>query len=168
AQTGQSYAVHFSGVDGAPNMQTSYQLESFPAWVWVNSPALQPPQISSDEWRLAFFGSLNNPLAADNADADGDGMLNWQEYVAGTNPTNALSKLQFGTSSLNASGAQGVAFTWLTAPGKSYTLESSPTLGGTTWTPLNTTVGDGNNYQFVQTNYSGTANFYQLRVGASH
>jgi sugar lactone lactonase YvrE len=164
AQTGQSYVVHFSGVDGVPNMQTLYQLESFPGWVWVNSPALQPPQISSDEWRLAFFGSLTSPLAADNADADGDGMLNWQEYLAGTNPTNALSKLAFASTSLNANGVQGVAFTWLTAPGKTYSLESSPTLGGPNWTPINTNVGDGNNYQFVQPNYSGTTLYYRLQV----
>ena len=30
---------------------------------------------------------------ADQADADGDGMWNWQEYVAGTEPTNETSKL---------------------------------------------------------------------------
>jgi sugar lactone lactonase YvrE len=164
AQTGQSYALHFKGVDGAPDMQTLYQLESFPATVWVNSPALQPPQITSDEWRTAFFGSPTSPLAADNVDADGDGMLNWQEYLAGTNPTNALSKLVFGTSSLNANGTPGVAFTWLTAPGKTYTLQSSPALSGATWTSIHTNVGDGNDYQFVVTNYNAHALFYQLRV----
>ena len=30
---------------------------------------------------------------ADQADADGDGMWNWQEYLAGTEPTNETSKL---------------------------------------------------------------------------
>jgi hypothetical protein len=160
AQTGQSYALHFQGVDGAPNMQTLYRLESFPAWVWVNSPALQPPQISSDEWRTTFFGSPTSALAADNVDADGDGMSNWQEYLAGTNPTNALSKLQLTT----ASSAQGVGFSWLTAPGKSYTLQSSPALSGANWTGINTNVGDGNNCQFVVTNCGATALFYQLRL----
>jgi hypothetical protein len=164
AQSGQSYALHFVGVDGVPDMQTLYKLESFPATVWVNSPALRPPQITSDEWRTAFFGSPTSPLADDNVDADGDGMLNWQEYLAGTNPTNALSKLVFGTSSVNANGTPGVAFTWLTAPGKTYTLQSSPALSGAAWTDIHTNVGDGNNYQFVVTNYNANALFYQLRV----
>jgi hypothetical protein len=160
AQSGQSYALHFVGVDGVVDMQTLYQLESFPASVWVQSSAVHPDQITSDEWRTAFFGSPTSPLAADNVDADGDGMPNWQEYLAGTNPTNALSKLQLTT----ASSAQGVAFSWLTAPGKSYTLQSSPTLTGGNWTGINTNQGDGNNYQFVITNRSATALFYQLRL----
>ncbi len=163
-QTGQSYALHFVGVDGLPNMETPYKLESFPGFVWVSSPALKPRQITSDEWRTTFFGSPTNSLADDYADPDGDGMLNWQEYLAGTNPTNAKSKLQFSTTSLNPNGVKGVALTWLTAPGKSYTLLSSPALGGSVWTPVNNNVGDGNNYQFIQSNSSGAARFYQLRV----
>jgi sugar lactone lactonase YvrE len=164
AQTGQSYALHFSGVDGAPNMQTLYQLESFPAFVWINSAALLPPSITSDEWKLAFFGSLTSSLAADNIDADGDGMPNWQEYLAGTNPTNAASCLQFTNASFNSAGLRGIAINWLTAPGKTYTLKSGPALNGTNWTVINTNVGDGNYYQFLDTNYTGSARFYQLRV----
>jgi hypothetical protein len=91
-------------------------------------------------------------------------MPNWQEYLAGTNPTNALSRFQFATTGLNTDGVPGVALTWLTAPGKTYILESGPALGVSNWAAINTNVGDGNYYQFVQTNYSGAARFYQLRL----
>ncbi len=164
AQIGQSYSVHFSGVDGAPDAQTAYQLESLPGSIWVNSAALQPPQISSDEWRIFFFGSLTNSLAADNVDADGDGMPNWKEYLAGTNPTDASSCLRFTGAAFNTTGLEGMAVNWLTAPGKTYVLESQPELGGTHWTPVSTNTGDGNYNQFVETNYSGAARFYQLRL----
>jgi hypothetical protein len=164
AQTGASYAVHFVGVDGAPNTQTLYQLESLPGTVWVNSAALQPPQISSDEWRLYFFGSLTNGMAADNVDFDGDGMPNWQEYLAGTNPTNASSCFKFSSATFNTNGLEGVAVEWLTAPGRKYFLQSQPVLGGTDWTTISTNLGDGNYYQFVETNYSGATRFYQLHV----
>ncbi|MDB6057344.1 MAG: hypothetical protein JWO95_1188, partial [Verrucomicrobiales bacterium] len=39
---------------------------------------------------LAFY-NLPSDGSADNLDSDGDGMINQQEYVAGTNPTNANS-----------------------------------------------------------------------------
>jgi hypothetical protein len=86
------------------------------------------------------------------------------EYLAGTDPTDPLSRFQFTTAGINTNGIGGVGLGWLTAPGKTYVLESIPVLGGTHWTAINTNVGDGNNYQFVQTNYSGASRFYQLRL----
>jgi len=107
---------------------------------------------------------LTNSQAADNVDADGDGALNWQEYLAGTNPTNALSRLQFTSASFSTNGVNGVAINWLTAPGKNYILLASPALNGAAWTPINSNTGDGNEYQFIVTNYSGGARFYQIEI----
>ena len=46
----------------------------------------------ADLWEVAYGFSTNN--ATDAAlDADGDGMLNWEEYVAGTNPGDSQSVL---------------------------------------------------------------------------
>ena len=164
AQSGQSYTLHFVGVDGAPDTQTLYQLESLPGSAWIGSAALQPPQIASDEWRLYFFGSLTNGLAGDLVDADGDGMLNWQEYLAGTNPTNAASKLQFSSATLTTNGTSGAALTWLTAPGKTYILESSSNVQGSAWSAVNTNVGDGNYYQCAPANDNTAARFFHLRL----
>jgi hypothetical protein len=156
--------VHFSGVDGAPDDTTDYAMESFPGYAWVLSTAQQPASITSDEWKLRFFGSLNSSLAGDNVDADGDGAPNWQEYLAGTNPTNAMSALKFDGPALNANGTPGVALSWLTAPGKTYILESIPAFGGKTWTPINTNTGNGYTYQFTQPKYGGNAQFYRIRL----
>jgi hypothetical protein len=164
ASQGACYALHFSYVDGDPDFLTAYQLESFPGFVWVMSAAQQPPSITSDEWKIAFFGSLTNSLAGDDVDADGDGALNWQEYLAGTNPTNALSRFQFSSATSDTGGVRGVAINWLTAPGKGYVLQSSPALNGAQWTPINTNNGDGNEYQFIVTNYSGSARFYRIQL----
>lgn len=162
AQAGQSYVVHFMGVSGAPDDDTDYSMESFPGYAWVQSTALQPASITSDEWKINFFGSLTNPLAADNVDADGDGALNWQEYLAGTDPTNALSAFQFGSTGITTNGVSGVALNWLTAPGKTYILQSIPAIGGKNWTAINTNTGDGYNYQFIQTKYNGNEQFYRI------
>jgi len=126
------------------------------------SAAQQPASITSDEWKLAFFGSLTNSQAGDEVDADGDGALNWQEYLAGTNPTNALSRLEFSSAALYNNGVSGLAINWLTAPGKTYLLQSSAALNGANWTTINTNSGDGNEYQIIVTNMSGNARFYQI------
>jgi hypothetical protein len=162
AAPGESYALQFTVGGGAPDLSTEYQMESFPGAVWVASAALQAPSVTSDEWKTYFFGSTTNPLAADNVDADGDGMPNWMEYLAGTNPTNAASCFQFNSATFNNNGVQGVALSWLTAPGKNYVLESQSSLGGKGWTAINTNSGDGNYYQLLITNFNGNARFYQI------
>jgi hypothetical protein len=162
AQAGQSYAVHFTGVDGAPDSATSYAMESFPGYAWVLGAPLQPASITSDEWKLHFFGSLTSSLAGDNVDADGDGALNWQEYLAGTDPANPLSVFKFNGSGITSNGSNGVALSWLTAPGKTYILQSTPAIGGRSWTAINTNAGDGYTYQFTQNNYNGTAKFFRI------
>jgi hypothetical protein len=162
AQAGQSYAVHFIGVNGVPDTNTDYNMESFPGYAWVLSTALQPASITSDEWKLHFFGSLTNSLAGDDVDADGDGAPNWQEYLAGTDPTNSNSVFEFNSAGLSTNGVSGLALSWLTAPGKTYILETIPALGGQSWTAINTNTGDGYTYQFIQTKYNGNAQFYRI------
>jgi hypothetical protein len=162
AQAGQSYAVHFSHVDGAPDATTDYAMESFPGYAWVLSTALQPVSISSDEWKAHFFGSPTNSAAGDDVDADGDGAPNWQEYLAGTDPTNPQSVLAFGSVGVSTNGLGGVALNWLTAPGKTYVLESAPALGGQNWTAISTNAGDGYSYQFIQTKPNQGAAFYRI------
>lgn len=162
AAPGQCYAVHFTGVSGTPDGDTEYSMESFPGYVWVQSAALQPPSVTSDEWKLQFFGSLTNAIAADDADPDGDGCPNWQEYLAGTDPSNPSSVLSFDKGGAYATGPNGVTLSWLTAPNKTYILESIPAIGGKTWTAINTNTGDGYTYKYTQSKINSSAAFYRL------
>ena len=70
-----------------------------------------------DDWELAYFGHIG---VDPNADPDGDGMSNLNEYIAGTDPTNALSVLKV---QLLDGGAGGARVRFLAMPKIGYTLQ---------------------------------------------
>jgi len=160
--SGGSYTVAFANADGSPDLYTQYDFETRSASVAVN--ALAPPaSICSDEWKLHFFGSVTAPNAVDLADPDGDGVPNWMEYVAGTDPTDPNSKLRFiSVDKQIVSGQPKLALHWLTAPGKAYEVQSSSVPVGT-WNTLGTVSGDGSITTYTDS-AGATSRFYRLRV----
>ena len=73
---------------------------------------------------LQQFGLPTNG-AADFIDTDGDGMNNYQEWIAGTNPTNAASVLELASPSQSISG---ISVTWQSVSTETYYLQSSTNL----------------------------------------
>jgi hypothetical protein len=164
AQSGQTYSVSFANADGAPNLSVQYDFETRSACVAVGGSA-PPASICSDEWKLHFFGSLANPSAGDMADADGDGVPNWMEYLAGTDPTDPNSRLQLSGTATQAGKAQAqMAIHWLTAPGKAYEVQWSPNLSGGSWSTLSAVSGDGTVASCSDTNVTATVRYYRLHV----
>lgn len=97
-----------------------------------------------DAWRIQYFGSLMNILSAPNADADGDGLTTLQEYHAGTNPNDTASLLAIS----GKAGLASIILNWPGASGKTYKLESSPTLVNPTWTTVEQGIaGNGGELQ---------------------
>ena len=164
ARSGQTYSVSFANADGAPNLSVQYDFESRSAVVAVGGSA-SPASICSDEWRIHFFGSLANPSAGDLTDADGDGVPNWREYLAGTDPTDLNSRLQLSGVASPAGKAQAqMALHWLTAPGKAYEVQWASNLSGGVWSALATVSGDGTVANCSDTNMTATVRYYRLRV----
>jgi hypothetical protein len=64
--------------------------------------------------------------SADYLDADGDRLNNWQEWIAGTIPTNALSALRMLNPTKDASG---VTVRWQSVNNRTYFLERATNLG---------------------------------------
>jgi Bacterial TSP3 repeat len=75
-----------------------------------------------DSWETNYF---SNTTAADRlADTDGDGSLNWQEYIAGTDPTNGLSYLRIES----LTPAPGASVTFVAVAGRTYTVQFTDAL----------------------------------------
>ncbi len=78
------------------------------------------------KWWLAQYGLATDDAAA-LGDHDGDGMAAWQEYIAGTNPTNRLSVLRITDVRAIPSGA---ILQWQSVTGRVYTLHWTSNLMG--------------------------------------
>jgi hypothetical protein len=166
ARAGQHYTVKLLYVQGAQDYETERVLESAAGQVWVqSSPAKMARHIVSDQWKTNFFGSLTSTNADEDADPDGDGVPNWMEYLAGTNPTNANSALGFTHVDPPQNIGAGVTLHWPAMTGRVYVLESTPTVVGGAWTPISTNIiGDGSLRSFTHSNSASQAQFYRLRL----
>lgn len=164
ARAGDAYAVSFSYLSGTLG-DAEATLESVTARVVVLGAAPAAPASLPDQWKTHFFGSLAGLDVDPNADPDGDGVPNWKEYLAGTDPTRANSRLRLENAGFQAGVGQSQArFQLLTAPGKTYVLECTDDLGGANWTTVATFTGDGYARDFVQTNALDKSQFYRVRV----
>jgi hypothetical protein len=79
-----------------------------------------PTSVLSYAWAQKF--NITTDGSADFLDSDGDGMNNWQECVAQTNPTNSAAFLQMYWPS---NGVSGVTLTWQGVSNLTYFLERS-------------------------------------------
>ena len=84
-------------------------------------------------------------LASDRSraqdDADGDGMSNWQEYLAGTDPLDPQSNLQLRVQGVDrGTGRPQISFTAM--PGIGYTLQYSDNVTSGIWHKLNDVSAD--------------------------
>jgi hypothetical protein len=86
-----------------------------------------------DIWETQFFGDSTS--ASGSADADGDGMINTDEFLAGTDPTNALSVLRV---LLNATNDAVLHF--VAQANKGYTVQYRTNLQSSSWNSL-TNIG---------------------------
>lgn len=101
--------------------------------VWLSPTNAPELSLRYANWAASWFGT-NALLASSTADADGDGMNNYQEFIAGTDPTDAGSKFTIVASSTNALGSMVVTF--LGRANRTYVLERSLSLSPSAWTAV--------------------------------
>jgi hypothetical protein len=133
--------------------------------ITVNTPTL------FQSWQLQYFMCVDCPQAAANADPDGDGMNNLQEFQAGTDPTN--SKSVFHITSVTAQGSD-VQVTWTTVGGMSYVVQDASGYATNNFVDLSPLVfvpGNGEsttNYLDAGAITNGATRYYRVRLAPGH
>jgi hypothetical protein len=139
-----TYNLVFNPIDGfeAPEMQavevTGGQLTTVTftyeggGGEHLNSPL--------ETWRQDNFGTISDSGdAADDADPDGDGVTNINEYTAGTDPLDGDSFFEI-ILLTRAAVTELVTVTWSSIPGRSYTLQKSVDLSPGSWDNIATGI----------------------------
>jgi hypothetical protein len=118
---------------------------------------------TSDSWERYFFGSATTNRTQ-FTDSDGDGMPDYAEFNAGTNPTNAASKLVLlgATPQTN----QLVQLTWAAIPGRLYQVQTSGTTTNLQdWTPISDwLLASGSPMHYTTTSTNQGLHLYRVQV----
>ncbi|HXJ55028.1 MAG TPA: lamin tail domain-containing protein [Verrucomicrobiae bacterium] len=119
-----------------------------------------------DEWENAFGFAANDPSDG-AADSDGDGVLNWQEFLAGTDPRDALSFLRV---ELLTAAPTGYLLEFIAVSNRTYTVSFLDPAGGLTWQRLvNLDAAPTNRLESVlDTNQVPTGRLYRLNTPAGY
>jgi hypothetical protein len=165
ATSSSAYAIVFDHASASPNGYASFPKQTLPGLISLSSRTNSSYHDGiPDSWRLRYFLTLNNWLSQTNADADGDGVNNLREYLAGTDPTDPESFFK------NISPDQGAArqsqdcvISWPSVIGKQYVIQRSPSLSMPIWTSIATNSGSGTIMEFHDTS-GGGIRYYRVRV----
>ena len=113
----------------------------------------------ADSWERTYFGSASAGRT-EFTDTDADGVTDYAEFFAGTNPTNSASHLQFFIPAVQNTGA--VRFDWPSVPGRSYRLSGSGNL--TSWNPVTDWMRANGTVLSFTTNVTSGTLFYRLEA----
>jgi len=150
-EIGASNMVYFSSSEALdPALRPKLEL------TYINDPGLT-------DWQTNNFGSTTDPAADLALDADGDKFTNYQEWIAGSSPTNINDVFQVADSMIQSSTA-GFVIRWSCVPSRYYSVYSKADIMSPVWvTNVNRRYSSAGGFM-TYTNLAGSGTGY-FRIG---
>lgn len=159
---GEYYRIKIAGFSASPG----YAFRSVIQDGLVSSTSLDSVSTLgdgiSDAWRKRFFFATLSAESLSDADPDGDGIPNWKEFLAGTNPLDKASGFKLTKSNVVDSGVVTIKF--MTVLGKSYVVESCSSIGAPWVTVGSTVTGTGDEVTVSDNSSGASGKFYRIRL----
>jgi hypothetical protein len=131
----------------------------------THAPTPLSTKSGQGQWRQKYFGLLDttNSQSCALCDPDHDGMSNWQEFIAGTDPTNNASA--FRIISVVPVG-NNMRVTWQMGAGKTNALQAANKLTGNfaDISTVTNTTGSVTNYLDLGGATNRPSRYYRVRV----
>jgi hypothetical protein len=103
---------------------------------------------------------MNSAISGASADPDGDGFSNDQEFIAGTNPLDAASKLKL---NLLPGGTSGATLQFSAVSNKTYTLQHRASLISSSWSRYaDVAAASSNSWIQIPTALTNIADLFRL------
>lgn len=113
-----------------------------------------------DTWEQTYFGGTSTTNGGIYQDADGDGVLNIEEFIAGSSPTSSSSGPMLDHTTLTNGMMK---FDMLTVTGRIYYVDFRSNLGSAVWQNYTSFVGNGSAMGITNTRVDPRY-FYRFRV----
>jgi polygalacturonase len=125
--TGTYALFTYSGALGGGGLSIAMAPAGHNYAISTNTPGqvnlvVTPPLSAFQAWQLLYFSSTNCALCGGDADFDGDGLSNTNEFLAGTNPANPASLFRVMSA---VPQSNNMVITWTTAGGHTNTVQAT-------------------------------------------